>query len=248
MNKIVFLLVVLELLARAGFGQDVGRTLRVTGHGRLFVPPEVAYVELSISRQDKRADLAQAEALSAFQELMGTLVGLGIKRSSIKTAFKASKGEFWLVGGKKIAVSQSVSLELDSLPLINALLDSLNARDISQISLGYFLKDPEAAYRRSLLKAVDDATSKARLLAESLHVKLGPVLALAEGGPAQYEIFQYRFGLDEPGLRRSGFDAQHGSASSLTTAALGGNGGPIWSQPKELEVEATVQMMFELQY
>lgn len=160
------------------------RTIRVTGKGRVKCAPDLT--RLSFTVQGTEPDYADALARSSRDSaaLRAVLAELGFAGDDLKTlsfdvdtryeGYQDEKGE-WRQRFVGYAFTHLMKLEF---PSDNALLGRLlyalaHAPVETEFRLSYTVRDPEAAKTALLAAAVQDATAKARALADAAGVKLG---------------------------------------------------------------------------
>jgi uncharacterized protein YggE len=103
----------------------------------------------------------------------------------------------------------------------------------------FFVGDTEAAYRRALGAAFDNARAKAATLAAQAGAALGPAISIEESGPA--EVFPTELKAPSP-------SSSCGAATvSAPRAGSGCGAAPPPTKPGTATVTATVGVVFALQ-
>ena len=163
----------------------------VNGTGDARVEPDQATVRLGIVFQAATAAAVQAEVNRVAQAILDAVTKTGVDRKAIQTSqlvlhpiYAPQKPES--VEPPRIVAyraSNVVSIRVEQLPNAGKVIDAglkAGANELQGISFG--LKDEQPAREKALREAVKEAQSKARVIAETLGVKLGPVQEVQEGG------------------------------------------------------------------
>lgn len=165
--------------------------LTVNGTGEARVAPDVATIRLGFTRQANTAQAAQSRVNEVAQAILNAIVRTGVDRKQIQTSqltlhpvFAPQKPESTeppqIVAYRATNVVTVRVEDLDkSGPVIDAGLKA-GANELQGISFG--LRDDTEARERALRQAAREAQSKARVLADSLGVRLGTVFEAQEGG------------------------------------------------------------------
>lgn len=177
-------------------------TINVSGDGEMFVKPDIAELSFSVSKEAKTVVEAQKASAEKINEIMAYLKESGIEDKDIKTenynlnpkyeyqqrviqticvnGYCPPDGKQVLVGYE---VSQSISVKIrkiDDAGKILVAVGDKGATNISGISFTVDKKDAIEAAARD--KAIKDAQEKAKVLADSLGVKITRVVSFAESG------------------------------------------------------------------
>lgn len=159
------------------------RSVSVSGRGEVAVTPDRARIAMQVetTRSDVRA--AQTEVSRVVRDYLVQLRALGIADADIGTAGLTIQPEYdYGAKGRKFLgykVTRGVEIVVRDLDKIGDVLLKATAAGINNVS------DPqlesskaEALGREALAKAADDARAKARVLADALGAKLGPIHTL----------------------------------------------------------------------
>lgn len=181
----IWLSLALALLALALPATAVGaeRTVSVTGKATLEVPNDSARVGLGVSavRRTKAAALRATSArlrkvIAAAQAIPG--VGDGDVRTG-----RVTVGELRRDGRKLYRTGQGVTVTLHQPDQAGALIGAAVRAGASGVrGPSYFVGDTEAAYRRALAAAFEQARAKAQALATQAGATLGPAQTIVEAG------------------------------------------------------------------
>jgi uncharacterized protein YggE len=165
--------------------------LVVTGNARILVVPDEATVRLGIVRQATTAQLAQEQANAAGQEILSAIQKAGVPSNQIQTArlvlspVYAPRNPDSRDAPRIVAynATNTVSVRLDNLSNIGKVIDAGLKAGANQIEGVLFnLRNDLPSREQALKQAVEEARSKAQVMAEAARVNLVEVLEVAEGG------------------------------------------------------------------
>lgn len=159
------------------------RTVSVTGKAKLEVPNDSARVGFGVNavRRTKAAALRATSArlrrvIVAVQAIPG--VGDGDVRTGSVTV-----GEFRRGGRKLYRTGQGITVTLHQPDRAGELIGAAVRAGASGVrGPSYFVGDTEAAYRRALAVAFEQARAKAQALATQAGATLGPAQTIVERG------------------------------------------------------------------
>ena len=189
------LLALLVLLAgatvQAGEQGDPPRIL-VTGEGEAEVAPDMAVLQLTVTREAETARAALDANSSAMAEVLAAMQAQGIEKRDLQTSNfsiqpryhhprPTSSGERkppQIIG---YVVRNSLTVRVRDIERVGAILDksvSLGVNEGGQIS--FTNADPAEVIKRARIAAVEDARARALTLAMAAGVNLGKVLEISE--------------------------------------------------------------------
>lgn len=157
------------------------RTVTVGGRGEVAATPNRARLTMSVELTRPELKAAQDEANRTVRDYLAQLRSLGVRDEDISTAGLTIRAEYDYSGknGRKFLgyhVSRGVQIVVRDLDKIGDYLTRATAAGINNIS------DPqlESSHadelrRQALAKAAEDAQANARVLAQTLGARLGPV-------------------------------------------------------------------------
>lgn len=165
--------------------------LTVNGTGEARVSPDVATVRLGITRQTSTAQAAQSQVNEVAQAILTAVTRTGVDRKQIQTSqltlhpvYAPQKPENpvppMIVAYRATNV---VTIRVEDMAKSGQVIDAglkAGANELQGITFG--LKDDTEAREQALRQAAREAQSKARVIAESLGVRLGLVQEIQEGG------------------------------------------------------------------
>lgn len=205
-NKLYILLVILSIgiviiaaglyASAAGAGENVDvpeqRTLSVSGSASEFVVPDTASISIGVLTQAATAREASQKNNDAMTSVINALKSLGLGDREIQTSFLSiqplyrspAEGEAPNITG--YSASNNVQVTTKMLGNLSDIVDKAVAAGANQIS-GISFTVSEERQRQIhddlLVKAVNDSSAKASLLAQSLKVRITGVrtASISEG-------------------------------------------------------------------
>ena len=165
-------------------------TLTVSGRGEVRVAPDEATVRLGVSRQRVTAQEAQEDVNQVAQEILATVIQLGVEAEQIQTSElrlspvystrrPGSSEEPRVIAYR---ASNMVSVRLEDLSLVGPTIDSAMEAGGNQLQgVNFALRDDLAARQEALKEAVEEASQKAKAISEALDLRLIEVIEVSEG-------------------------------------------------------------------
>jgi hypothetical protein len=163
----------------------------VSGNAQLLVAPDEATVRLGVVRQATTAQTAQEQANAVVQEILSSIGKVGIPANQIQTArlvltpVYAPRNPDSRDAPRIVAynATNSVSVRVSNLSLVGGVIDAglkAGANQLEGVQFG--LRNDTASREEALKQAVQEARSKAQVMADALRVNLAEVLEASEGG------------------------------------------------------------------
>ncbi|MBR5348980.1 MAG: SIMPL domain-containing protein [Lachnospiraceae bacterium] len=175
------------------------RMIRVTGTGRLSLPPDVTTVYMELTDHNKDyAKVVEASTKHTI-EMKDALAEIGFEREKIKTTgFRVDvetesyqdENHYWrerFVGYKAIH-SAKIEFGVDNERLGQVMTVLAKMPFKPTFSVSYSVKDLEKARKTLLTNAVKDAKAKAHVLAKAAGAKLGPATRIIYGNEMPYFV------------------------------------------------------------
>lgn len=189
-------------LATSGLAQGAGapqRTITVSGEGEAKAAPDEAHLQAGVVSNARKASEALAANTRAMNQVFATLKKLGIPDKAIQTSdFSVSPqyppdrsgGESRQITGYEVSNQVVVTVEMGKLgPALDALVAS-GANSLGGMS--FDIRDPKPLLAQARGAAMKDAASRAGTYAAASGFKLGPILAVSEGGTEMPQAFAAR--------------------------------------------------------
>ncbi len=161
----------------------------VTGEGKVAVVPDVAILNLGVEAQAATVAEAQRQTAEAMAALMGELDEHGVAGKDIKTQqYSIYPVRRWdedkeiLIGYR---VSNMVTVKIRKVDNAGIIIDAVAgaAGDYTMINgISFTVDDPTSYQEEAREKAIADAETKAKQLADLADVKLGKPTYISEAG------------------------------------------------------------------
>lgn len=217
MSKAALLcLLLIAVPAAAHEPQERGRSVSVSGHGEASARPDRAQLALGVEIARPELKAAEAEANRIVRAYLAEVVALGLRDEQVSTTGVSISPDYvWdepsrsqrLTGYR---VRREISLRVRDLDQLGELILRATRAGVNQVSPPV-LESSRAAElgRQALAAAAEDARGKARLLAETLGVRLGPVRSLGASDadtprPVLMKAMAVRAAADESGNAQMG--------------------------------------------
>lgn len=207
-NKIsLILMVILFTLAISACGtayaqeaQPPTRTMNVTGSGKVFLSPDIAYISIGVHTEGENAADAVSKNTTQSQKVAHVLSDSDIADKDIQTSnFSISpqqeyddKGQ---VTGTKYVVDNTVFVTIRDLNKLGDILDAVVSAGSNSVSgIQFDVEDKVSALSEARKAAVADAQAQAGELAKAAGVKLGPIQSINLYGGFPVPVFEGKGG------------------------------------------------------
>ncbi|MDO8462717.1 MAG: SIMPL domain-containing protein [bacterium] len=204
----------------------VERTLTVSGIGTVRAVPDLASISAGVTVEESDAARAQSEGNRLMRQVTDAVVGVGIPDLDLQTSDYSvyPRYEYPNTGDRILrgyTASQSVTVTIRNLDLVNAVLDALRTSGATNVgALQFTLDDPEQFHTQARTDAIADARVRAQNIATLLDVRLGPVTYFSESGGAQPPVFlDYALGMGGA-AEKSAPDIQTGENNVVVSVSV----------------------------
>ncbi|PWH16567.1 MAG: SIMPL domain-containing protein [Anaerolineae bacterium] len=176
------------------------RTLSVTGTGKSYLVPDIAYIYIGVHTENAEASKAVAENTARSQKVTEALKKFNIADKDIQTTnFSIFPQQQFDPQGKVTGViyvvDNTVYVALRDLTKIGDLLDAVvNAGANSISGISFDVEDKTAALAEARQAAVADAQKQAAELAKAAGVTLGEITNISTYASTPYPIYDGRGG------------------------------------------------------
>lgn len=179
--------------AQAGHDHEPARrSVNVSGQGEVGVKPDRAQLTLGVEAANAELKVAEAEVNKVVRAYLAEAKALGIKDAQISTAGISISPEYvWDEKDRRqkftgYRASRQIVLRVENLDRIGDLILGATKVGVNQVSAPQlYSTQAQQLSRQALVKATEDARSKAQLLADTLGVKLGAVRSLSANDNTQ---------------------------------------------------------------
>lgn len=231
---LVFLLpaVLLMTLPVQAQNNGEGRTINVSGEATVRVEPDMGIVRFGVVTHAEDPEEAREQNAEASREALNAVRELGVDERRIRMevlrlqprrVYNREQRRYEEEGFEAIRIVVVELDDLEQLPVVVAEVVQRGANRLEQVR--YDLRDRNAPRNEALRDALTNARDKARLMAETLDVELGPVR----------QIREQQLDFPRPMVRMDTAMAAEAAGPEPEAFAAG-----------EIEVRATVQVVFEL--
>lgn len=170
--------------------QSNQRTLTVTGVGKAYLTPDIAYISIGVHTEDKEASKAVADNNVRSQKVSDALKKFNIDPKDIQTSNfsiypQQQTDQTGKVVGILYVVDNTVYVTLRDLKQIGPLLDAVVSAGANTINgISFDVADRSKALSEARTAAVKDAQTQANELAKAAGVTLGKVMNISIYGSA----------------------------------------------------------------
>ena len=162
--------------------QQVNRASRkiiVIGNGEIAVEPNIAIVQLEVVTMDQQLSEAQQENAVAMNNVIQSLLRLGIPREDIQTISYTISPRYDYVDGKQVfrgyEVSNAISVKISDLQQVGLIIDTAVAKGANRVSnIQFTVEDVERYKQEAIVRALRNAQLKARTIANELKLQVEP--------------------------------------------------------------------------
>lgn len=165
------------------------RVLVVGGSGTTVVAPDMAIINVGVSQQAPKAEIALKKTSEAMTRMQDRLAKMGVDARDIQTV-RVSLNAIYdhrntgqprkIVG---FQASNAVTVRVHDLTRVGSVLGALVADGANEIGgIQFDMHDKQDALDQARQRAVADAKRKAELMAAASGVKITGVLSIREGG------------------------------------------------------------------
>lgn len=180
------------------------RSVNVSGQGEISVKPDRAQLSLGVEAINAELKTAEGEVNKVVRAYLAEAKGLGVKDDHISTAGVSISPEYvWDEKARRqkftgYRATRQIVITVEDLNKVGDLILGATKVGVNQVSAPqlYSTKAQELS-RQALVKAAEDARSKAQLLADTLSVKLGTIRNLSANDsnpspPVMYKVMAMR--------------------------------------------------------
>ncbi|TXH05688.1 MAG: DUF541 domain-containing protein [Nevskiaceae bacterium] len=179
------------------------RSVNVNGQGEVTTQPDRARLSLGVEASNVELKAAEADVNKAVRAYLVEAKSLGLKDEQISTAGVTINPEYvWDDKARRqkftgYKARRQIDLRVDDLTVLGDLILRATKVGINQVN-SPVLESSKAKEltRQALVKATEDARSKAQLLADTLNVKLGAIRSLSANDsappPVMYKVMAMR--------------------------------------------------------
>ncbi len=216
MKKIMIMLAVVALLLTAcetrvimQEGNEPVNAITVSGSSEFDVSPDIAVIMISVQTQNMDAKVAQDENRRLSNDVMSAVLKY-VRKSDVETSnyniYRVQEWERDRSVDKGFRVSNSFKVTTKQLGDVGAILDAAaqaGANNIDGINFLLSEQRTKEVRQEALKLAAEEASGKAKALADGLGVPLGKLLSVSESSygvvpmPRMYDAMAMKAEMDE---------------------------------------------------
>ncbi|RDW17582.1 hypothetical protein CWR48_13755 [Oceanobacillus arenosus] len=202
------------------------RRIIVTGNGQILVEPNIVTIQLEVVTEDSSLRQAQQENANTMNQVIQTLLNLGIPRENIHTAAFNIFPRYDFVDGKQVfrgyEVTNEITLQINAIDQTGAIIDEAVKNGVNRVSnIQFTVRDKDMYYQQALSAALGNANQKAETIARTLQLNLNqPPIKIVE---------------QSTGTPATAFKVMAATSESFTT--------PI--EPGQIVVSAVVEIQYQ---
>lgn len=162
-----------------------GRTVTVSGTATIRSSPDEAVVTLGVQTQARSAQEALQQNANKMVDVMKALLDAGLKQGDVATAGISLYPDYDSDGSVIVGYTAQnlVSATVHDMDRVGEVIDQAVAAGANLAGgISFQLSDQDQGVDRALQAAVEDARSKAEILAAAGGATLGPVVSIDETG------------------------------------------------------------------
>lgn len=159
--------------------ENAKKVMTVTGIGTISTQPNVAKINIGVETEDPELTKAQQENAKTLNQVIESLVQMGIPRDDIQTVDYYIFPEYDFVDGKQefrgYQVTHTIQVTVKDLSQTGMVIDTAVQNGANRVSnIEFTLDNPQKIYNEALNQALDNAVSKAKTIANQMNLNLNP--------------------------------------------------------------------------
>jgi len=188
--------VILLMTALPSSAQNQPSGITVTGNAEITARPDIATVTLGVVTEASEAEKAVQENARVANAVVDAVVKAGIAKRDIETSYYSVVP---VMDYQKVPpvttgyrVTNTVRVKVRDLTKVGSLIDTAISAGANNVQgVGFDIEDPSSVRKEALVQALKKAEADAKLIADTLGVKLGRVVSVSEAGPAIIKPTEY---------------------------------------------------------
>ena len=156
------------------------REMTVTGNGEVVAQPDYVQIQIEVRTEGKEVSAAQQENAVIMNRVIASLVALNIPREAIQTTAYTISPNYDYIEGRQVfrgyEVQNAITVKITDISQVGTVIDTAVENGANHVSAIQFkIEDSGAYYRQALQLALIDAQTKAKSMADTLHLPLPPL-------------------------------------------------------------------------
>jgi uncharacterized protein len=169
--------------------------IKVKGEGEIAAQPDTASVQLGVITESKELISAQQQNSIIGNKVINSLISLGIDRNQIQTFDYRIEPNYDYDQGKQIfrgyKVTHILEVKIDDLSIIGKVVDTAVQNGANYVAnVQFTTRYKDSYYQQALVMALNNASSKAKTIANTLRVTLNPTPILVTEGTDVIQPFE----------------------------------------------------------
>lgn len=153
------------------------RVMTVTGNGQVKATPTSAQLHIEVQTQGNNVQVPQQENAIIMNQVIQSLVTLGIPREQIQTTSYTITPLYQFEDGKQIfkgyEVINAVTVNVTNIDDLGLIIDTAIENGANRIAnIQFNIDHTDAYYQQALRVALQNAQLKAKTIAETMHLPL----------------------------------------------------------------------------
>ncbi|GGM18756.1 hypothetical protein GCM10011351_00720 [Paraliobacillus quinghaiensis] len=203
------------------------RSINVYGNSQILMIPNISEIQLGVVTEGVELKLAQQENARIIQQIIQSLINLGIIQENIQTVDFTIYPRYDFVDGiqqlKGYQVTHLLSVTIEKLDQTGLVIDTAVLNGANRVSnITFTVKNKDMYYQQALKKALKDSVTKAQTIANTMRLNLDPTPVKISEQIIERPSTPFRIASSE---------------------VVGGISTPI--QPGQLKIEAKVEVEFQ---
>ena len=191
MKKLIILFVALMMLFSAASAM-AETTITVNGSGEVRVSADTAVISLGVNARDKDVLKAQQQVNEAIAEIRTELLNQGVEEENITTEYINIYAVYDYQNGEELLAaynaSNTLAVKVTNMDSVGALIDAAFTAGANTLNgISFSASDTTEAESEALKKAVEDARTKAEILAQASGLRITGIQTISENGVYSYE-------------------------------------------------------------
>ncbi len=167
------------------------RLITVVGLGDIFIEPNIATVQLEVVTVNEQLSEAQRENATDMNNVIQSLLRLGIPRENIQTVSYNIFPKYDYVNGEQIfrgyEVNNAISVKITDIQQVGRVIDTAVENGVNRVSnIQFTVEDTERYKQEAIVRALRNAQTKARTIADALQLQTEPqpvkIIEVEQGG------------------------------------------------------------------
>lgn len=155
------------------------RVMTVTGIGSLSVAPDTAQIQLEVITENKLLNIAQQENAYLMNQVIESLLKLGIARENIQTVSYNILPQYDYIEGEQVfrgyEVVNAITVKIKDINQVGNVIDVAVQNGANRVSnIQFTVEDEQLYYQKALSLALKNALAKAQTIAETIQLQLDP--------------------------------------------------------------------------